>query len=192
MAFVAFYDACVLHPQHLRDLLIRLANIGLFQAKWSAGVLDEMERSLVKRFPDVDPARFPSMRERMEGAIEDGLVSGYEILESALDLPDPDDRHVLAAAIRASAQVIVTANLRDFPRNKLAPFDIEAQHPDVFVGHIIDLAPSSALEVVGQIADATGSQGNRKLTSLDLLDLLVRDGLPVSAAELRKLMATAD
>ena len=74
-------------------------------------------------------------------AVADCLVTGHEPLIDGLALPDPDDRHVLAAAIRCHAQVIVTHNLRDFPASALAPFGLEAQPPDLFVGHLVDLAP---------------------------------------------------
>ena len=74
----------------------------------------------------------------MNTAVRDCLVSGYEPLIAALDLPDPNDRHVLAAAIRAKAQIIVTKNLRDFPAERLAPWDLKAKSPDSFVRDQID------------------------------------------------------
>ena len=103
MAFVAVYDASVLYPSTTRDLLIRIAQAGLAQAKWTDAILDEVFTSLVKNRPDLDPTRLDRTRELMAAAIRDVLVVGYEPLIDALDLPDPDDRHVLAAAIRARA-----------------------------------------------------------------------------------------
>jgi hypothetical protein len=76
----------------------------------------------------------------MNAHVRDCLVTGYESLIPALTLPDPDDRHVLAAAVRAGADVIVTFNLKDFPAEALAPYGIEAQHPDEFLSYQLDLA----------------------------------------------------
>jgi predicted nucleic acid-binding protein len=130
VAFTALYDADVLHPPGLRDLLVRLGQTGLFRARWSEQILDKMVASILRRRPDLDPQRLARTRQLMCEAVADCLVTGYEPLINGLTLPDPDDRHVLAAAIRCSAQVIVTANLDDFPAAALEPFNIEAQGPD--------------------------------------------------------------
>ena len=103
MAFVAVYDASVLYPSTTRDLLIRIAQAGLVQARWTDAILDEVFTNLAKNRPDLNPVKLGRTRELMAGAIRDVLVVGYEPLIDALDLPDPDDRHVLAAAIRARA-----------------------------------------------------------------------------------------
>ena len=141
MAFVAIYDASVLYPASLRDLLIRLAQTGLFQAKWTDRILDEMIGAVTRARPELVD-RLERTRDLMNEAIPDVLVTGYGHLIDGLDLPDPDDRHVLAAAIRANAQVIVTANLKDFPTEHLDPYDIEPQSPDEFVLHVLELAPA--------------------------------------------------
>ena len=86
----------------------------------------------------------------MNAAIPDALVTGYEHLIDDLELPDPDDRHVLAAAIHADAEVIVTRNLKDFPDDRLKPYGVEAQNPDDFVLHVFGLAPA---QVVGAVRD---------------------------------------
>lgn len=139
MACVVLYDASVLYPSTLRDLLIRVAQAGLVQAKWTDQILDEVLRNLQKNRPDIPPEKLDRLRKLMLASVRDCLVTGYEPLIGALQLPDPDDRHVLAAAIRARAQVIVTANLRDFPRETLKSWDIEAKSPDDFV---VDQHPS--------------------------------------------------
>ena len=94
------------------------------------------------------------LRRRLRDAIDDVVVAGYEPSIAGLFLPDPDDRHVLAAAICAGAQVIVTNNIKDFPTDRLAPFGIEAQTPDEFVLHLIDLAPARVITVIDHQAAA--------------------------------------
>lgn len=110
MSFVVLYDANVLYPSTLRDLLIRIAAAGLVQAKWTERILDEVFDNLRENRPDLSAAQLERTRSLMMTSTRDCLVTGYEPLIPALDLPDPDDRHVLAAAIRARAQVIVTNN----------------------------------------------------------------------------------
>ena len=107
MAFIVVYDACVLYPAPLRDLLIRIANAGIVQAKWSERILDECFRSILRQRPDLSAEALQRTRELMAIAVPDCMVTAFEPLEAGLTLPDPDDRHVLAAAIRANAQVIV-------------------------------------------------------------------------------------
>jgi predicted nucleic acid-binding protein len=119
MTFVVVYDASVLYPSTLRDLLIRVAQSGLVQAKWTDGILDEMFAALHRHRPDLDQHKLDRTRALMATAVRDWKISGHEPLIDSLKLPDPDDRHVLAAAIKARAQVIVTSNLRDFPAVEL-------------------------------------------------------------------------
>lgn len=126
MSFSATYDACVLHPAGLRDLLVRLATTGLFRAKWSDDILDEMIKSVARRYPDLETSDLERTRKLMCDAVPDSLTTGYHDLIEGLDLPDPDDRHVLAAAIRSGSQVIVTENMRDFPVQVLDTYHIEA------------------------------------------------------------------
>ncbi|MER6782622.1 MULTISPECIES: PIN domain-containing protein [unclassified Streptomyces] len=184
MAFVAIYDANVLYPNVLRDVLIRVAAAGLVQAKWTETILDETFRSIKAKRPDISPGSLDRTRNAMKAAVRDCLVIGYEPLISAIELPDPDDRHVLAAAIRAKAQVIVTFNLRDFPSEALAPWDVEAIHPDAFLEAQIDLNPQIVYAVLQRIADGCK---NPPLTVADLIVSLERTGLVASVAALRAL-----
>jgi len=144
--FTAFFDANVLYPADLRNLLMHLALTGLFRATWSAGVHEEWMSALLRNRPDLSREKLERTRMLMDQHAEDALVTGYEDLIPGLQLPDPNDRHVLAAAIRGRADVIVTANLRDFPAETLAEFGIDAQHPDEFVLHLLDLAPGIVAE----------------------------------------------
>lgn len=132
MHFVVVFDACVLYPAPLRDFLLRLATTGLFAARWTERIQDEWSRSLLRERPGLADA-IAVTRRKMEAAIPDCLVTDYESLINGLKLPDPDDRHVLAAAIRCGAQLIVTNNLKDFPSDCLSGFGIEAIPPDNFV-----------------------------------------------------------
>lgn len=186
MAFVAIYDASVLYPGSLRDLLIRLAQTGLFQARWSEQILDEMVEAITRRQPELRD-RLVRTRQLMNEAVPDCLITGYESLIDCLTLPDPDDRHVLAAAIRGDAQVIVTTNLRDFPANQLDFYDIEAQSPDEFVLNVIDLAPARITAVVQEQARQLS---NPPTTVDDLLDRLRAVGLPRSVATIRQLLGS--
>ncbi|MDR3360146.1 MAG: PIN domain-containing protein [Bifidobacteriaceae bacterium] len=115
MPLVIVYDANVLYPSTLWDVLIRVGLAGLACPKWTERILDEVFRNLRANRPDLDSTRLVRTRRLMNDAIRDVTVTGYEHLIDQLNLPDPDDRHVLAAAIHAEAQVIVTRNLRDFP-----------------------------------------------------------------------------
>ena len=114
MRYTVIFDACVLYPAPLRDILLRLATTGLFTAKWTDQIHDEWIRNAVKKRPELKD-KLPRTRELMNRAVPDSLVTGYEFLIESLELPDSNDRHVLAAAIRSGAQAIVTFNLKDFP-----------------------------------------------------------------------------
>lgn len=118
--FGAFFDANVLYPSGLRNFLMHLAVTGIFRAHWSAQVHEEWIGNLLKNRPDLTRAKLERTRHLMDNALPDALVTGYEQLIDSIELPDRNDRHVLAAAIRCGASVIVTVNLRDFP-NRLSP-----------------------------------------------------------------------
>jgi predicted nucleic acid-binding protein len=181
---LSVYDANVLYPSVLRDVLIRVAAAGLVQAKRTETILDETFRNLRTNRPDLDAGRLERTRDAMKGAVRDCMILGYEPLIDAVQLPDPDDRHVLAAAIRAKAQVIVTFNLKDFPREALTPWDVEAVHPDAFLEAQIDLNPQIVYAVLQRIADSCKKP---PLTVADLLVRLERTGLVASVAALRAL-----
>jgi hypothetical protein len=126
--FVAVFDACVLYPASVRDLLLRLALTDLSRARWTDRIHDEWIGGVLKQRQDLSRTQLERTRDLMNQAVPDCLVTAYESLIDGLGLPDPNDRHVLAAAIRCQAGVIVTYNLRHFPEEALAPYGIEAQH----------------------------------------------------------------
>ena len=131
--FVVLLDANVLYPFRVRDALLRFAEFGLFRARWSAQIMDEWEAALLKTKSHLS-ASISAQRHAMAEAFPEAFVEGYEDLVDSLQLPDANDRHVLAAAIRAGAQHIVTENLKDFPAEVTKRFDIEAVTADTFLG----------------------------------------------------------
>jgi predicted nucleic acid-binding protein len=131
--FTALYDACVLYPAPVRDLLMRLAMSDLFRARWTDQIHDEWIRHVLANRHDLKREQLERTRTLMNAHVRDCLVIGYEPLIDGPTLPDPEDRHVLAAAVRTGASVIVTFNLDDFPGEVLKPLGVEAQHPDEFI-----------------------------------------------------------
>lgn len=183
--FTAFYDANVLYPAELRNLLMHLALIGLFRAKWSADVHEEWISNLLKKRPDLTRDKLERTRSLMDKHAVDALVTGYKNLIPNLHLPDPDDRHVLAAAIRGRADVIVTMNLRDFPSEAIGPYGIEAQHPDEFILRLIDRAPGA---VVAAAQNHRQSLRNPARTVPEYLETLENEGLTHTVSVLREHM----
>ena len=162
---------------------MHLALTGLFRAKWSADVHEEWISALLEKRPDLTREKLERTRAFMDLHATDALVTGYEDLIPGLQLPDPDDRHVLGAAIRGQADVIVTMNLRDFPADVVGAFGIEAQHPDEFVLHLLDLA--SGL-VIAAAETHRQSLKNPPRTANEYLESLERQGLTQTACALRE------
>lgn len=121
---------------------MHVALTDLIRAKWTNEIHEEWIGNLLSNRTDLTRAQLERTRDLMNANVRDCLVTGYEKLIPALTLPDPDDRHVLAAAIRSGADLIVTYNLKDFPEAALKPYAIEAQHPDSFLTSQLDLAPN--------------------------------------------------
>jgi len=181
--FTALYDACVLYPAPLRDLLMRLAMTDLYRARWTDQIHDEWIRNVLANRPDLTAEQLDRTRELMNAHVRDCLVTGYESLIDSLVLPDPDDRHVLAAAIRTRASVIVTFNLSDFPEATLEPLGIEVQHPDEFITHLIDLNPGA---VCAAAKRQRASLKNPPRSVDEFLETLAQQRLPETVAHLRE------
>ena len=139
-------------------------------------------RKLRANRPDLDPAKIERRRQQMDEAIDDCVIAGYEALIPQLQLPDPDDRHVLAAAIHAQAQVILTYNRRDFPRRVLAPYDITAQHPDDF---LMTLMKRFSTEVRETLEEMRARKTRPPFSQAVLLQKLANQQLPKFVAALR-------
>ncbi len=148
VALIVVYDACVLYPAPLRDLLMQLALADLFQARWTDQIHDEWTRNVLANRPDISPANIARCRSLMDEHVPDCLVTEYEALIPTLTLPDVDDRHVLAAAIHAGASLIITFNLVDFPAVILEKFHIEAIDPDEFIIRLWDQQIDAVLQAM--------------------------------------------
>lgn len=180
--FIVIYDSCVLYPAPLRDLLMRLAMTDLYQAKWTQEIHKEWMRNLLKNRPDMTAERLEAIRYKMDLHVRDCLVEGFEELVEGIKLPDVNDRHVLAAAIKANAQTIVTYNLSDFPVSFLSKYEIDAQHPDEFLRHLLDLAPA---RVIATVRETRLSLKNPPKDSREYLGILEKQTLPQTVAYLR-------
>ena len=156
---------------------------GLFRARWSAMIHDEWTRSVLRVRPELTAVQLSRTRQLMDSHVLDALVTGFEPLIDALDLPDPDDRHVLAAAIRCGADAIVTYNLKDFPEHALSTYGIEAIHPDSFIVSQLDLAPSVVLTAVKQ---TRARLKNPPRSPDEFLGCLDEQGLTQTVSELKR------
>ena len=148
MLLVAVLDACVLYPPSLRDLFMRLASALVYQPRWTEDIHKEWMRNVLKNRPQLTRAQLERTRRLMDGISDQSLVTDYETRISMLTLPDPDDRHVLAAALTAEAAVIVTFNLFDFPKSALAPLGVQAMHPDEYLTALFEDVPELFLMAV--------------------------------------------
>jgi predicted nucleic acid-binding protein len=173
--YSAFLDACVLVPIALTDTLLRLAEAGLYRPLWSERVLDEVVDAIGLIHPELPDGRAQARADTMQTSFDDACVYGWEKLVEGISLPDPNDRHVVAAALQGRADMIVTANLRDFPDEMLEPLGLEAQHPDEFLLNQLDLDPDTTIAVLHRQAAATRRP---EISTKVLLDHLARCGVP--------------
>jgi predicted nucleic acid-binding protein len=182
---VVIYDACVLFPAPLRDLLLRLAERGLVQARWSDEILDECFRNILAKRADLSMKALSRTRALINTAFPDSFTKDYERLADGIELPDPNDRHVVAATIKANARIIVTFNLRDFPDRALSALQVEAQHPDKFILNLLSM--DEAL-VAAVIREQAADLKNPRRTTSELLDILRDQGLPKSMHKIQELL----
>ncbi len=175
-------DANVLYSIVSTDLVLSLGVAELFRPRWTQQIHDEWMRKLLINRPDLDPAKIERRRKQMDEAIEDCLITGYEELIPKLNLPDNDDRHVLAAAIHAQAQVILTYNQRHFSRRVLAPYGIIAQHPDKFLTTLME---RFSTEVRDTLEEMRARKTRPSLSQAEILRKLANQKLPKFVAALR-------
>lgn len=155
----------------------------LFRAKWSENIHDEWIRNLLLKKPELKKEQLERTRDLMNAHVRDCLVSGYESLIDDLELPDPNDRHVLAAAIHSKASIIVTYNLKDFPKEETSKYDIEAQHPDDFISQFFEDSSSNICVAIKRL------RSNLKNPPIDgekYLEILARQSLPKTVSKLKE------
>lgn len=188
--FTVVVDACVLVPPLVRNLLLSLAEAELFRLRWSMRILDEFERGFVRDVlrhrRDAPEIAATQARDAMMRAFPEAMIEGHEHLEAALQaLPDPDDRHIVAAALHAGAAQIITNNLSDFPVDVMGQLQIDVRSADDFIADTLDLPmdSSTALSAVRRMRERLGRP---ELTAADLLIRMERIGLGQTAAHLAK------
>lgn len=166
-SFVVLLDACVLFPMSLRDTLLRAAEKGLYRVQFTEAILEELRKNLVTQ-RGLEEEKAQRLVDKVRESFPEALVTHYESLISVMT-NDEKDRHVLAAAVKTGAKVIVTENLKDFRQESLAPFDIEAQKPDQFLIHLFYLAPELMVQIIREQAN---DLRNPPMTKLELLQVL--------------------
>jgi len=181
--FTCVLDTNVIYPIEIRDLLFWFAHFELFTPKWSKHIFDEWEEVMARKGISEQEAKRRSNIANQ--AFPDALVTNYESLIGTVDLPDEKDRHVLAAAIKVNANIIVTNNLKDFPKDCLAAFGLTARSADDFLADIIDLNHERAVEAFRRMVV------NRRNPAMDeyrVLENLRKNGLKNTADYLHSLI----
>ncbi|MGL4243459.1 MAG: PIN domain-containing protein [Beijerinckiaceae bacterium] len=185
-ARTALLDASVLYPAPLRDVLLQLAAADLYRARWTEAIHDEWINALLRNEPHRNRDALERTRTMMNTAALDALVDGYEALIPTLVLPDPNDRHVFAAAITGGCDTIVTANLKDFPAATLEPHGVRAQHPDAFLRLQLDRTPDNFCAAIRTVR---ARLKNPAYPAERYLKILEGQGLHDTAAALRTMQA---
>lgn len=181
--YTVLLDANVLYPAPMRDALMQLAVMDLFKAKWTADIHRDWIDTLLRNESQTEREALERTRDLMDRATRDCLATGYKSLILALTLPDPDDRHVLAAAIVGRCDTIVTQNLKDFPPEALAPFGIETQHPDDFFRNQLSLAPDLVCSALRKVR---ARLKNPPKSVDEYLSILTQQGLVATVADLEQ------
>lgn len=161
-------------PNVLRDTLLTLAEHDLFEPQWSTEILAEVRRNVIAQ-RSVPESAIDRTLALMSTAFEYATVEGWEPLVDQLHLPDPDDRHILAAAIAGGSQTIVTANVRDFPVANLRPHRITPASPDQFLQ---DMLSSETDTVQAALSQQVGRYSRPPMDLAGLLTRLDRAGAP--------------
>lgn len=172
----------MLYPAPLRDLLMHLALTDMFNARWTDRIHEEWIRNVLRNRPDLKREQLERTRDLMDARVREPKVENYEgLIPQLSDLPDPNDAHVLAAAIKAGADAIVTFNLKDFPSSVIAKYHIEVIHPDDFIQYQIDLDPATVCHAIKRLR-----AGLRRppMTVGQYLAILKKQSLPQSVLTL--------
>ena len=182
---VAVFDANVLFGNFLRDFLVRLSIHGrarrALHAKWTGRIHQEWVRAVRRHQPTIPRSRLLRICRLMDQHVRGCRVYGYRRWERRLILPDPDDRHVLAAGLACVADIIVTLNLTDFPKETLAPFGIVADTPDAFATRLFATQPDL---LIAAAREHRASLTRPAMTPVEYLEAMRRNGLASLAAVL--------
>ncbi len=174
-------DPCVMYPAPLRDTLMRMALSDMFKANWTDMIHEQWIAVLTQEDESVRK-KLEQARDMMNSCARDSIVTGFEHIIDGLELPNPNDRHVLAAAIRCNADAIITKNLSQFPEEALEPYDIEAIHPDDFLYYQIDMAPVTCCDIFNKQRQAL----NAPYSVEEFLASLLNQELPQTVSKLRE------
>ena len=180
---IVIFDACVLYPFHLRNIVVQIAVDRLVDARWTDEIHGEWMRNLVASVPGIPIERLEITRKLMNDALPDATVTGYQAHIEIVTLPDPDDRHVVAAAITAGASIILTWNVRDFPTGQLKRHGLLRQTPDAFLTDLYDKAPDLT---VASLANARRNLSKTRVSVSGFIDILKNQRLNRLAASLKK------
>ncbi len=181
--FTCVLDTNVIYPLWIRDLLLWFAFYELYTPKWSKNIFDEWI-SVMKR-KGIEGKEIKKRTKKMNLAFPDALVLNYESLIDTLELPDKNDKHVLAAAIKTNADLIITNNLKDFPKDYLLGFGLKAKNPDDFLTDIIDLSHKLSVQAFKKLVL---NKKNPPYNEYDVLDILRNNGLKGTADYLHALI----
>ncbi|MEG4282941.1 PIN domain-containing protein [Microcoleus sp. A006_D1] len=182
--FTVVYDANILYSAALRDFFVQLAVNKIVKARWTEEIHSEWMRNVLLNRSDIAPEQLVRTKNLMNANVKNCLVQGYETIIQDLELPDPGDRHVLAAAIHSHADFIVTFNLRDFPADKLRQYNIEPLHPDEFMLRLLNFNWQGVCKAAEKQRIRLK---NPPKTPDEYLETLIELGLPLSASRMREL-----
>ncbi len=183
---IAVCDACTLYSITMADLLTSFGEASLYHPRWTH---DEWIRNVIEhrgQSGTVTREKLEARRDTMIEAIENSLVEDYEDLIPTITLPDPDDRHVLAAAIKAEANLILTINLKDFPPKILTAWNLIAKHPDDFTAGLLETDQEAVVAVIKEMRER---RKRPPISAEDFLAQLERQGLKKFVAGLRNIGA---
>lgn len=176
--FTAVLDTNVIYPVWLRDLLLWLAQYDMYRPAWSEKIMVEFEAVVRRKHPKMDEAKVARITNAMCEAFPQAMVENYHGLIDTLELDDEDDRHVLAAAIKVNANVLVTNNTKDFPPEYCDQYGVTVKSPDDFLCDLIDLDPKRCVDAfTAMVANKT----NPPLNEFEVLDVLRKIGLKDTA-----------
>ena len=181
--FTCVLDTNVIYPIDIRDILLWFAYLDLYTPKWSKHIFDEWISVMEKK--GVDKEEITKRTQNVNYAFPDAMVENYEPLIDGLELPDIEDRHVLAAAIKTNANIIVTNNLKHFPEDYIQSFGLSAKNADDFLTDTIDLNQEAALRAFLRLVQ---NKTNPDLDEYEVLDIYRNLGLNNTADYLHSLI----